>query len=92
MTRFCIKSISSYFGLISGTLVTYIPDNNSARPPANTALNILAECDMVEEEFQKEIRFFLLKSNNVASDFIISVVSVYVDIQEDGACLHCGFT
>lgn len=66
------------------TIVTYIPDDNSARPPADTALNILAEGNVVKEELQEEVGLFLLVANNVASDCIAGMVSVYVHLQSRG--------
>jgi hypothetical protein len=50
---------------------TYIPDNHCSFLPFNPSLEILTLGDMVIEEVEEKIAFFLLVAYNFTSNFIM---------------------
>jgi hypothetical protein len=59
----------------TGKIETYIPNDDCARGPLDTGLDILRQGDVVEQEFEEEIGLFLLISDNVAGDYFLFVSS-----------------
>jgi hypothetical protein len=49
--------------------VTYIPNDNGTSAPSDAGLDVLGESDVIVEELEKVIRFFLLVADDVASDW-----------------------
>lgn len=47
---------------------TYIPNDNGSLGPLDTRLQVLGQSDVVEEEFEQEVRLLLLESDDVAGD------------------------
>lgn len=52
----------------------YIPDDHSSGPPADTALEVLRKGDVVVEELEEEVGFLFLVADDVAGDYLVSIV------------------
>lgn len=52
----------------------YIPDDHGSGPPADTALEVLRKGDVVVEELEEEVGFLFLVADDVAGDYLVSIV------------------
>lgn len=78
---------------------TYIPNDDGARSPFDASLQVLRQGDVVKEELEQVVGFFLLVADDLAGDFdMLAVVfppflslSLFFYSSVDSN-LHCGFT
>ncbi len=54
-----------------------VPDDNGARLPPNSRVEVGAERDVLIQELENGIRLFLLEPNNITSDCITDTASLF---------------
>lgn len=66
----------------------YIPDDYGSGPPADTALQVLREGDVVVEELEEEVGFLFLEADDIAGDCLVRICPKHLVKRRGGLTLR----